>query len=55
MSRHPQATSWFQILQIRLSNTTLCVTSAKDAKTKGAHLILTVCLRVPNQVIAMSI
>lgn len=35
--------------QIRLSGTSLCVSSEKDVKTKGSRLVLRSCLRVKNQ------
>lgn len=36
--------------QIRLSNSTLCVQSARDEKTKGSSLVLAPCLRTKSQV-----
>jgi hypothetical protein len=38
------------MFQLRLSNTSLCLTSDKDTKTKGSLLILKSCLRMKNQV-----
>ncbi|CAB0044256.1 unnamed protein product [Trichogramma brassicae] len=35
--------------QVRLSNTTLCVQSEKDVKTRGAKLILAPCMRIKTQ------
>ena len=38
------------LFQLRLSNTSLCLTSEKDTKTKGSLLILKSCVRMKNQV-----
>ncbi|XP_014239119.1 polypeptide N-acetylgalactosaminyltransferase 35A [Trichogramma pretiosum] len=35
--------------QVRLSNTTLCIQSEKDVKTRGAKLILAPCMRIKTQ------
>lgn len=40
--------------QLRLANTSLCIQSAKDIKTKGGGLILSKCIRTLNQVRRMS-
>lgn len=40
--------------QIRLTNSTLCIQSAKDERTKGSLLILVPCLRIKSQVCIIS-
>lgn len=42
--------SVYFLFQLRLSNTSLCLTSEKDTKTKGSLLILKSCVRMKNQV-----
>ncbi|KZC10131.1 Polypeptide N-acetylgalactosaminyltransferase 35A, partial [Dufourea novaeangliae] len=46
---HSRKRNYTDEYQIRLSNTTLCVQSEKDIKTKGSKLILSTCLRIKSQ------
>ncbi|XP_031848535.1 polypeptide N-acetylgalactosaminyltransferase 35A [Nomia melanderi] len=46
---HSRKRNYIDEYQIRLSNTTLCVQSEKDIKTKGSKLILSTCLRIKSQ------
>ncbi|XP_034254371.1 polypeptide N-acetylgalactosaminyltransferase 35A-like isoform X2 [Thrips palmi] len=46
---HSRKRNYIDQYQIRLSNTSLCMTSEKDVKTKGARLLLKTCMRAPNQ------
>ena len=47
---HLRRRNYVSQYQIRLSNTSLCVQSEKDTKTKGGGLILKPCVRAKNQV-----
>ncbi|XP_041986585.1 polypeptide N-acetylgalactosaminyltransferase 35A isoform X2 [Aricia agestis] len=46
---HSRKRNYTDSFQLRLKNTTLCVQSAKDIKTKGSSLILANCIRTLNQ------
>ncbi|CAA9994097.1 unnamed protein product [Nesidiocoris tenuis] len=48
-NKNSQKNRFIGAYQIRLSGTSLCVSSEKDAKTKNSKLILRTCLRVKNQ------
>lgn len=47
---HSRQRNYTDSFQIRLSNSTFCIQSAKDIKTKGSGLILAKCIRTLNQV-----
>lgn len=47
---HSRKRNYTDEYQIRLFNTSLCVQSSKDIKTRGAKLILAPCLRIKTQV-----
>ncbi|GFG31907.1 hypothetical protein Cfor_11963, partial [Coptotermes formosanus] len=47
---HSRRRNYVSQFQLRLSNTSLCLTSEKDTKTKGSLLILKSCLRMKNQI-----
>ncbi|KAI5641376.1 glycosyl transferase family 2 domain-containing protein [Phthorimaea operculella] len=47
---HSRKRNYTDSFQIRLRNTTLCVQSAKDIKTKGSGLVLASCIRTLNQI-----
>ncbi|XP_069690847.1 polypeptide N-acetylgalactosaminyltransferase 35A-like isoform X2 [Periplaneta americana] len=47
---HSRRRNYINQYQLRLSNTSLCLTSEKDTKTKGSLLILKSCLRMKNQI-----
>ncbi|XP_023954125.2 polypeptide N-acetylgalactosaminyltransferase 35A isoform X2 [Bicyclus anynana] len=46
---HSRKRNYTDSFQIRLKNTSLCIQSAKDIKTKNAGLVLGSCLRTLNQ------
>ncbi|RZC32985.1 polypeptide N-acetylgalactosaminyltransferase 35A [Asbolus verrucosus] len=46
---HSRKRNYVDSYQIRLSNSSLCVQSAKDIKSKGSGLILKTCIRTKNQ------
>ncbi|CAK1554120.1 unnamed protein product [Leptosia nina] len=46
---HSRKRNYTDSYQIRLKNTTLCIQSAKDIKTKGGGLVLANCIRTLNQ------
>ncbi|KAK7789740.1 hypothetical protein R5R35_010989 [Gryllus longicercus] len=46
---HSRTRNYIGAYQIRLHNTSLCITSLKDVKTRGSLLMLAKCLRVKNQ------
>lgn len=46
---HLRKRNYIAEYQIRLTNTSLCITAEKDFKTKGSLLILKSCLRTKNQ------
>ncbi|XP_037299916.1 polypeptide N-acetylgalactosaminyltransferase 35A isoform X2 [Manduca sexta] len=46
---HSRKRNYTDSYQIRLKNTTLCMQSAKDIKTKGSGLVLANCIRTLNQ------
>ncbi|KAK3923403.1 Polypeptide N-acetylgalactosaminyltransferase 35A [Frankliniella fusca] len=46
---HSRKRNYVDQFQIRLANTSLCMASEKDVKTKNARLVLKTCLRSPNQ------
>lgn len=48
---HSRKRNYVDQYQIRLANSSLCIQSEKDIKTKGSRLILLPCLRTKNQVI----
>ena len=47
---HSKKRNYTDQYQIRLANTTLCIQSEKDIKTRGAGIILASCLRTKSQV-----
>ncbi|XP_022125136.2 polypeptide N-acetylgalactosaminyltransferase 35A isoform X1 [Pieris rapae] len=47
---HSRKRNYTDSYQIRLKNTSLCIQSAKDIKTKGSGLVLVNCIRSLNQV-----
>ena len=47
---HSRKRNYTAQYQIRLSNSSLCIQSEKDVKTRGAKLILVPCLRIKSQV-----
>lgn len=47
---HSRKRNYIDQYQLRLTNTSLCVQSNKDIKTKGSLLVLRSCLRAKNQV-----
>nr|XP_049705578.1 polypeptide N-acetylgalactosaminyltransferase 35A isoform X2 [Helicoverpa armigera] len=46
---HSRKRNYTDSYQIRLKNTTLCIQSAKDVKTKGSGLVLASCIRILSQ------
>ncbi|XP_067005377.2 polypeptide N-acetylgalactosaminyltransferase 11 [Anabrus simplex] len=46
---HSRTRNYIAQYQIRLFNTSLCIASEKDVKTKGSQLVLSPCLRVMKQ------
>lgn len=46
---HSRRRNYIDQYQIRLTNSTLCIQSEKDIKTKGSKLILAPCLRIKSQ------
>ncbi|XP_053624030.1 polypeptide N-acetylgalactosaminyltransferase 35A isoform X2 [Plodia interpunctella] len=46
---HSRKRNYTDSYQIRLKNTTLCIQSAKDIKSKGSGLVLANCIRTLNQ------
>nr|CAD7460016.1 unnamed protein product [Timema tahoe] len=46
---HSRKRNYVGQYQLRLSNTSLCVTSEKGVEVKGSRLILKTCLRIKNQ------
>ncbi|XP_060809440.1 polypeptide N-acetylgalactosaminyltransferase 35A [Amyelois transitella] len=46
---HSRKRNYTDSYQIRLKNTSLCMQSAKDVKTKGSGLVLASCIRTINQ------
>ncbi|KAJ1525115.1 hypothetical protein ONE63_009957 [Megalurothrips usitatus] len=46
---HSRKRNYVDQYQIRLANTSLCMASEKDVKTKGTRLILKTCMRSQNQ------
>lgn len=46
---HSRKRNYVNQYQIRLANTSLCMASEKDVKTKGARLVLKTCMRSQNQ------
>lgn len=47
---HSRKRNYIDQFQIRLTNSSLCVQSKKDIKSKGSLLELSPCLRIKNQV-----
>ncbi|XP_011503505.1 PREDICTED: polypeptide N-acetylgalactosaminyltransferase 35A isoform X2 [Ceratosolen solmsi marchali] len=47
---HSRKRNYTNEYQIRLSNSTLCIQSEKDVKTKGSKLILAPCMRIKTQI-----
>ncbi|XP_049884954.1 polypeptide N-acetylgalactosaminyltransferase 35A [Pectinophora gossypiella] len=47
---HSRKRNYTDSYQIRLKNTSLCIQSAKDIKTKGSGLVLANCIRTLNQI-----
>lgn len=47
---HLRKRNYIAEYQIRLTNTSLCITAEKDFKTKGSLLVLKSCLRTKNQI-----
>ncbi|KAI4484777.1 hypothetical protein M0804_007343 [Polistes exclamans] len=46
---HSRKRNYIDQYQIRLSNSTLCIQSERDIKTRGSKLILAPCLRIKSQ------
>ncbi|XP_059046281.1 polypeptide N-acetylgalactosaminyltransferase 35A isoform X2 [Achroia grisella] len=46
---HSRKRNYTDSFQIRLKNTSLCIQSAKDIKTKGSGLVISSCIRTLNQ------
>nr|XP_050862852.1 polypeptide N-acetylgalactosaminyltransferase 35A-like isoform X4 [Vespula vulgaris] len=46
---HSRKRNYIDQYQIRLTNSTLCIQSERDIKTKGSKLILAPCLRIKSQ------
>ncbi|XP_072761861.1 polypeptide N-acetylgalactosaminyltransferase 35A [Anoplolepis gracilipes] len=46
---HSRKRNYIDQYQIRLSNSVLCIQSAKDIKTKGSKLVLRPCIRIKSQ------
>lgn len=47
---HSRKRNYENQFQIRLTNSSLCVVSQKDEKSKGSLLVLKPCLRIKSQV-----
>lgn len=47
---HARKRTYIDQYQIRLTNSTLCIQSEKDIKSKGSKLMLAKCLRIKTQV-----
>lgn len=47
---HLRKRNYLDQYQIRLTNSSLCLQSKKDVKTKGSLVVLRPCLRTKNQV-----
>lgn len=47
---HSRKRNYVSSFQLRLSNSSLCVQSQKDTKTKGSKLLLKPCIRSKNQI-----